>query len=95
MCIRDRVAPADVVIGRGSAPSMRELQLDLPLFAWNPDHRWYYYSAFDPDETLLFYGIDSAGPENWRLVPHSAFDGPADGNPRCSVEMRCMALFFE
>ncbi|MBO9604093.1 MAG: hypothetical protein J7496_16455 [Novosphingobium sp.] len=96
ICDTRTLAPGDVVIGRGSAPSMRELELDLPLFAWNADQRWYYYSAFEPDETLLFYGIDSAGPENWRLVPHSAFDnsGVKGANPRCSVEMRCMALFF-
>ena len=94
ICDTRTLAPQDVVIGRGSVPSMRELELDLPLFAWNPVQRCYYYSAFEPDETLLFVGIDSAGQENWRLVPHSAFDGPAGGNPRCSVEMRCMALFF-
>lgn len=98
VCDTRTVAPDDVVIGRGSAPSNRALAIDLPLFAFNPQHRWYYHSAYAPDETLLFVGLDSAGPDNWRLVPHSAFDNPdapADAPPRCSVEMRCMALFFE
>lgn len=97
ICDTRTVAPEDVVIGRGSAPSNREMAVDLPLFAYNPAHRWHYYSAYEPDEALLFIGLDSAGPQNWRLVPHSAFDNPSpvDAHPRCSVEMRCMALFFE
>lgn len=98
VCDARSVTPDDLVIGRGSTPSNPDLAIDLPLFSYSPTHRWFYYSAYAPDEVLLFTGLDSAHPDDWRLVPHSAFDNPAcpdDAAPRCSVEMRTMALFFE
>lgn len=88
----------DLVIGTGSAPSNPEFKLALSLFAHNPAHRWYYYPALAPDEVLVFHGIDSAELGHWRIVPHTAVDNPLappDAPPRCSVEMRAMALFFE
>ena len=88
----------DLVIGTGSAPSNPDFKLDLSLFSHNPAHRWYYYPALAADEVLVFHGIDSAELGHWRIVPHTAVDNPlcpADAAPRCSVEMRAMALFFE
>jgi len=87
----------DLVIGTGSAPSNPGLKLDLSLFSYSPAHRWYYYSQMAPDEVLVFQGIDSAERGNWRIVPHTAIDNPlcpAGSAPRCSVEMRTMALYF-
>lgn len=89
---------SDLVIGTGSAPSNPDFKLDLSLFSYNPRHRWFYYSAMAPDEVLVFQGIDSAEMGSWRIVPHTAVDNPLsppDAPPRCSVEMRTMALFFE
>jgi hypothetical protein len=88
----------DLVIGTGSAPSNPGLKLDLSLFSYSPAHRWYYYPALAPDEVLIFHGIDSAELGHWRIVPHTAVDNPLcppDAAPRCSVEMRTMALFFD
>lgn len=98
VCDTRTVRPGDLVIGKGSAPSMPEISIELPLFAFSERHRWYYYSAMEPDEVLLFSGIDSAAPDSWRLVPHTAFDNPTcpqDAPPRNSIEMRTMALFFK
>lgn len=98
VCDTRTVRPGDLVIGKGSAPSMPEISIELPFFAFSERHRWYYYSAMGPDEVLLFSGIDSAAPDSWRLVPHTAFDNPAcpqDAPPRNSIEMRTMALFFK
>jgi hypothetical protein len=98
VCDRHSMSLDDLVIGTGSAPSNPDFKLDLSLFAYSPAHRWYYYSAFAPDEALVFLGIDSAQRDAWQIVPHTAVDNPsapAGSPPRCSVEMRCMALFFE
>ena len=96
-CDLRTVAPDDLVIGRGRIPSMPELELDLPLFAHNPEHRWYYWSHMAMDEALVFSGLESNATGTWRMVPHTAFDNrdcPADAPPRNSVETRCMALWF-
>ena len=97
LCDTRTVAPEDLVVGRGSAPSRRDIEIDLPLFCHSPRHRWLYWSRLAPDEAIVFSGIDSSAPGDWRLVPHSAFDDPAcpaGAPPRSSVEIRCMALFF-
>jgi len=98
VCDARTVSPRDLNVGRGRAPSRPDLAIDLPFFAFNPNHRWHYFSTFEQNEALLFIGLDSACPGTWRLVPHTAFDNPecpADAPPRCSVEMRTMALLFE
>lgn len=98
VCDKNSMSLGDLVIGTGSAPSNPDFKLDLSLFSYNPRHRWYYYSALAPDEALVFLGIDSAQRDTWQIVPHSAVDNPrapTGAEPRCSVEMRCMALFFE
>jgi hypothetical protein len=98
VCDKNSMSLDDLVIGTGSAPSNPDFTLDLSLFSHNRAHRWYYYSALAPDEALVFLGIDSAQRGAWQLVPHTAIDNPdapPEAAPRCSVEMRCMALFFE
>ncbi len=97
VCDTRTVRPEDLVVGRGSAPSVPGLEVDLPLYQFSDRHRWFYYSHMEPDQALVFSGIDSAAVDDWRLVPHSAFDDPAcpsGATPRSSVEIRTMALFF-
>lgn len=97
LCDVRTVEPEDLVIGKGSSPSMPDFEIDLPLYAYSERHRWYYWSSFTAGETLVFCGIDSRAPGNWRMVPHSAFDSrdcPDDAPPRASVEARCLAMFF-
>ena len=97
VCDTRTLRPDDLIVGRGSAPSVPGLAVDLPLYRFSELHRWYYFSRMQPDEALVFSGIDSAAEDDWRLVPHAAFDDPAcppDAQPRSSVEMRTLALFF-
>ena len=73
--------------------SMSE-QNDVRLFRYNPEHRWYFFSAMRPDELLLFKGFDTADPQSMTGA-HVAFDMPAEGetNPRVSVEARFIAFY--
>ena len=98
VCDKTSLTLHDLVTGTGSAPSMPEFKLELPLYSYSAAHRWYYYPQMAPDEALVFLGIDSAERGRWRLVPHTAVDNPLSppgAPPRCSVEMRTMALFFD
>ena len=66
------------------------------LLAYNPAHRWYYYSNMHVGEALVFKTGDSM--ENAaQLMPHGAFDNPSagpDAPPRISLEMRGTAYWF-
>jgi hypothetical protein len=97
LCDTRTVAADDLIIGRGSAPAVPGFEVDLPLYRFNEHHRWYAYRAMQRDQALLFCGLDSAVPGDWRLVPHTAFDDPScppNAPPRASIEMRTLALFF-
>jgi hypothetical protein len=66
------------------------------LLAYNPDHRWYYYSDMTPDEAIVFKTSES-DPARAQLMPHGAFDNPlagADAPPRVSLEMRGTCYWF-
>ena len=63
---------------------------------YNPAHRWFYYSAMQPDEVLLFQG-HSFNAEDRRLVMHTAFDDPScppGAPPRESIEARFFVLSY-
>lgn len=65
--------------------------------AHNPDHRWFYVSAMQPDEALVFKlcDTDRSRPQ-W--TAHSSFDdpaAPADARPRRSIELRTLAFMPE
>ncbi len=97
-CDKRTVSPEALVIGTGSSKERPDFTMDLPFFVYDPQHRWYYYSAMRPDETVLFIGIEPLGDGRNDFVPHTAIDDPtcpADAPPRCSVEVRAMALYFE
>lgn len=63
--------------------------------AYNPAHRWSYFSRMKRDEALVFKVYDSRR-DVARFVPHGSFDHPitpADPPPRESLEVRTLALF--
>ena len=99
LCVADAttVAAEDLVISHivlGPDPS-RELKIQTNMVAYNPDHRWIYFSDMQRDELLIFRGYDS-DPGRFRRVPHTAFDDPSagpDAPPRESIDIRCVAFF--
>ena len=61
----------------------------------NPDHRWYFKYAQQPDEPLLFKCYDSVE-DVARRNPHSAFWNPAHGMDepiRESVDVRTLVFY--
>jgi hypothetical protein len=66
------------------------------LLAYNPAHRWYYYSDMTPQEAIVFKTSES-DPDRAQLMPHGAFDNPLagpDAPPRVSLEMRGTCYWF-
>ncbi len=63
----------------------------------NTAHRWFYVSAMQPDEVLVFKGYDSRRDVS-RYVPHTAFAHPAcpaEFTPRESIEVRMVVVYPE
>ena len=62
-------------------------------------HRWYHYSAMQPEECLLFKTFDSTtNPTTARFALHTAFDHPgttAESAPRESIECRLLVIYPE
>ena len=78
-------------------PDGREWGFEGILVAHNPAHRWYYYPDMRADEAILFKTKDS-DPAAARHIPHVAFNdptAPVDAPPRCSIEMRATAFWWE
>jgi hypothetical protein len=76
-------------------PTDRETRIQTNMVAFNPSHRWVYFSNMRRDELLIFRGYDS-DPARSRRVPHTAFDDPSAGDdapPRESIDIRCVAFF--
>jgi hypothetical protein len=63
--------------------------------AYNPKHRWYYFSEMQPDEVLLIRVHDSANDGRARLSFHTSFDNPLcpSAPPRESIEVRTLVFF--
>ena len=63
--------------------------------AFNPEHRWYYFSAMQPDEAVLIRVHDSASDGRARLSFHTSFDNPAapGAPPRESIEVRTLVFY--
>ncbi|MCX7676294.1 MAG: hypothetical protein N2Z59_02840 [Alteraurantiacibacter sp.] len=77
-------------------PGAPEWSFGNYLLAYNPSHRWYYYSDMHPGEALVFVTSESDASRPL-LMPHGAFDNPlapADAAPRISLEMRGTAYWF-
>jgi hypothetical protein len=63
---------------------------------YNPEHRWFYFPAMQPDEAIVFKTFDSATDGRARFTPHAAFKdpaSPADAPHRQSIEARLFAFF--
>jgi hypothetical protein len=63
--------------------------------AYNPAHRWYYFSEMQPDEVVLIRVHDNAADGRARLSFHTAFDNPlaTGAPPRESIEVRALVFF--
>jgi hypothetical protein len=63
--------------------------------AYNPAHRWYYFSDMQPDEVLFIRARDSANDGRARLSFHTSFDNPLSPSapPRESIEVRTLDSF--
>src|SRR5919108_711102 len=63
--------------------------------AYNPAHRWHYFSEMQPDEVLLIRVHNSANDGRARLSFHTSFDNPLtpDAPPRESIEVRTLVFF--
>jgi hypothetical protein len=69
---------------------------ELQLVTYNPDHRWFWFSAVTSDEALLIKTFDSALDGRARRSIHTAFSNPSasvDAEPRESIETRAFAFF--
>ena len=63
---------------------------------YNPNHRWYYFPAMQPNEAMVFKCYDSMTDGRSRFTAHTAFDDPntpPDPPERISIEMRTLAFF--
>ncbi len=63
--------------------------------AYNPAHRWYYFSQMQPDEVVLIRVHDSADDGRARLSFHTSFANPLalGAPPRESIEVRALVFF--
>lgn len=64
--------------------------------AFNPEHRWFYFSHMERDEALLLKCYDSSIDGSAQWTSHTAFDDPTsppDPAPRESIEARTVAFF--
>ncbi len=69
---------------------------ELQLVTYNPDHRWFWFSAMTRNEATLIKTFDSSLDGQARRSIHTAFvnpDAPADAGPRKSMETRTLAFF--
>jgi len=61
---------------------------------YNPAQEWYYYPRIEKDECIIFMTWGSRE-DRPRYCFHTAFDfheQPADAPPRCSIEVRTVAI---
>jgi hypothetical protein len=63
--------------------------------AFNPKHRWYYFSEQQRDEVLLIRVHDSENDGRARLSFHTSFENPlaVGAPPRESIEVRTLVFF--
>jgi len=72
-----------------------EIVHDTTGYAYNPEHRWYYFSDMTIDELIVFKQHDS-DPARAVRIAHTAFTDPTcppGVETRASVEMRALAVF--
>lgn len=100
LCHALSVAPEDLVptpIRHYMEDELTAPRLSGEIFSLlhNPSHRWYYASAMQPDEVLVFTGFDSDESSAARFTPHTGFQHPhrpAQFEPRESIEVRALVI---
>jgi len=78
------------------SPGQPEWSFEGIVVAHDSGHRWNWFPDMTRDEALIFKTNDS-DPGRAHCVPHVAFDDPCCGpqtQPRASIEMRAIALWF-
>ena len=69
---------------------------EIQLVVFNEDQQWYYFSAMNPAEVLLFRTFDSIHRGSTLSTAHSAaklVDPPANAKPRESIETRAFVFY--
>jgi hypothetical protein len=69
---------------------------EIYQFAYNLQHRWYWFPHMRRDEALVFKVYDSVRDGRARWGAHTSFDNPsapATSGPRESIEIRAFAFF--
>jgi hypothetical protein len=93
VCDARTVSPTDLV---ASEVRYATRTGEIYLVKHSSRHRWFYYSAMERHEALIFKQYDSAIGDTARFVPHAAFDHPhtpPHAPPRQSIEVRCLVLY--
>jgi len=93
LCSARTISPDDLV---DASVHYRARTGDIYLGTYSPRHRWFYYSAMDRAELLMFKQFDSQVSSVSRFTLHAAFLHPdaAVGSPvRQSIEARCLLLY--
>ncbi|HUA35060.1 MAG TPA: CmcJ/NvfI family oxidoreductase [Candidatus Binataceae bacterium] len=90
------VCDAESIVAADLIPTEEGVKHQVYRFDFNPNHRWYYFSAMTTNEVLLFKCFDSNKNSSARITAHSAFDLPATAAPapaRQSIEVRALVFF--
>jgi hypothetical protein len=85
---REDLVPSDLVY--------RDKVGETYAFQHNPNHRWLYFPAVQPDEVVLLKIYDSLVTGAARLTAHTAFDHPntsPSAAPRRSIEVRSLIFW--
>ena len=93
LCDARSVNVADLVAAEIRYPTRTG---ELYLATHNPRHRWWYASAIDRHEALVFKQYDSQASGVARFTLHAAFvhpDAPAGTPARESIEIRCLVVY--
>jgi hypothetical protein len=89
---REEVIPVDTVVG---PPEMPGYMFDSLTVYPSKEHRWYYFSAMDPAEVVIWKGFDSHNQSSMNVF-HVAFDdreAHPDPVPRRSIEARFFVFY--
>lgn len=92
LCDARTVSAQDMVVGDVLYPCRTG---EICLVLHSPLHRWWYASAMDRHEALVFKQYDTQLSGVSRFTPHAAFDlpdVPADVPRRESIELRCLVV---
>ena len=91
-CDAQSIAPQDLV---PTDLRYQDRTGEVYSLTFNPEHRWFYFSNMQAEETLLLKCYDS-DTSRACFTAHTAFDdptSPADAPARESIEVRTLAFF--